>query len=41
MTRVMFPDNKDDDWKKVKQEWGTAWEKKRDIMLRELSSLRM
>jgi len=39
MARVMFPDNKDDDWKKVKQEWGTAWEKKRDIMLRELSEI--
>jgi hypothetical protein len=30
---------KDDDWKKVKRDWGTAWEKKRDLMLRELSEI--
>lgn len=42
MARVMVPldrDTKDDDWKKVKQEWGSLWEKKRDIMLRELSEI--
>lgn len=39
MSRIMFPDSKEDSWKKVKQEWGTSWEKKRDFMLRELSDI--
>jgi len=39
MSRIMFPDGRDDDWKKVKEDWGTAWEKKRDLMLRELSEI--
>ncbi len=39
MSRIMFPDNKDDDWKKVKEDWGTAWEKKRELMLRQLSEI--
>ena len=39
MSRIMHPDGKDDDWKKVKQDWGNGWEKKRDIMLRELGEI--
>jgi hypothetical protein len=39
MSRIMFPDGKEDDWKKVKQDWGSAWEKKRNIMLREFSDI--
>jgi hypothetical protein len=29
----MSPDNKDDEWRKVKENWGKAWEKKRELML--------
>jgi len=33
MARIMFPDNKDDEWRKVKESWGKLWEKKREMML--------
>ncbi len=33
MARVMSPDKKDDEWRKVKENWGQAWEKKRELML--------
>lgn len=33
MSRIMFPDSKDDEWRKTKQSWGVHWEKKRDVML--------
>jgi hypothetical protein len=33
MSRIMYPDSKDDDWRKVKEAWGSLWEKKRDVML--------
>lgn len=39
MSRIRFPDSKEDEWKKVKQDWGTAWEKKREFLLRELSQI--
>ncbi len=39
MVRIMFPDRKPDAWKKVKDDWGTAWEKKREIMLRDFGEL--
>jgi hypothetical protein len=39
MARIMFPDNKDDEWKKVKEDWGSSWEKKRDFMLKEFAEL--
>jgi Protein of unknown function (DUF3800) len=39
MSRIMFPDSKEDGWKKVKQDWGNSWEKKRDIMLSQFSEL--
>jgi hypothetical protein len=39
MARIMYPDNKDDAWKKVKQDWGDAWEKKRDALVNELSEI--
>jgi hypothetical protein len=39
MGRIMNPDKKVDAWKAVKDEWGSAWEKKRDIMLRDFSTI--
>lgn len=42
MSRIMVPldqDTKDDDWRKVKEDWGDGWNKKRDLMLRELSEI--
>ncbi|MGB7583256.1 MAG: DUF3800 domain-containing protein [Terriglobales bacterium] len=39
MARIMFPDNKDDDWRKVKQEWGKTWEKRRDLMLNDFAAI--
>jgi hypothetical protein len=39
MARIMYPDGKDDDWKKVKTDWGTSWEKKRDLMLKEFADI--
>jgi len=39
MSRIMFPDSKDDVWKQIKGEWGTLWEKKRDLMLRDFGEL--
>jgi hypothetical protein len=39
MSRIMFPDSKEDGWKKVRQDWGNSWEKKRDIMLSQFSEL--
>jgi hypothetical protein len=39
MSRIMFPDSTDDQWKKVKADWGTVWEKKRDLMLEDLASI--
>lgn len=39
MSRIMFPDRQDDGWKKVKEEWGSGWEKKRTIMLREFGEI--
>jgi hypothetical protein len=33
MARIMSPDRKDDEWRKVKEEWGDSWESKRDLML--------
>jgi hypothetical protein len=39
MARIMFPDSKDDEWKKVKADWGTSWETKRDAMLLEFAQL--
>lgn len=39
MSRIMFPDNKEDEWKKVKADWGTQWDGLRDQLLRELSEI--
>jgi hypothetical protein len=39
MGRIMSPDKKDDAWKKIKADWGGAWERKRDLMLGEFSQL--
>lgn len=39
MSRIMFPDSKDDEWRKVKEDWGTAWEKKRELMLNDFASI--
>ncbi|MFZ0868883.1 MAG: DUF3800 domain-containing protein [Candidatus Sulfotelmatobacter sp.] len=39
MGRIMSPDKKDDAWKKIKTDWGDAWERKRDLMLGEFSLL--
>lgn len=39
MTRIMFPDNKDDEWKKVKDDWGKSWEDKRKLMLEDFASI--
>lgn len=39
MARIISPDNKDDEWKKVKDEWGTSWVTKRDVMLKEFAEL--
>lgn len=39
MGRIMSPDKKDDVWKRIKTDWGDAWEGKRDLMLREFSLL--
>jgi Protein of unknown function (DUF3800) len=38
MARVMFPDNKDDEWRKVKENWGKSWEKKRVLMLTDFAA---
>jgi len=39
MARIMNPDRKDDDWKKVKDREGNGWEKFRDLMLDDLAGL--
>jgi Protein of unknown function (DUF3800) len=39
MARVMHPDRKDDQWKRIKEEWGESWEAKRDVMLGEFATL--
>ena len=39
MSRIMYPDNKDDEWKKVKADWGEGWEKQRELMLDDLASI--
>jgi len=39
MSRIMNPDYKDDEWKRVKDDWGDAWDKKRDLMLDDLASI--
>ncbi len=39
MARIMAPDRKDDEWKKIKDDWGESWVAKRDAMLREFSGL--
>jgi hypothetical protein len=39
MSRMMFPDSKNDAWKKVKDDWGTQWEGLRDQLLRELAEI--
>jgi hypothetical protein len=39
MSRIMFPDSKDDEWKKVKEDWGRDWETKRALMLDDLASI--
>lgn len=39
MSRIMAPDNKDDAWKKTKEEWGEAWDAKRDIMLKDFAAI--
>jgi hypothetical protein len=39
MARIMYPDRKDDEWKKIKDEWGESWKVKRDAMLREFAGL--
>src|SRR6266853_187457 len=38
MARIMSPDNKDDKWRKVKENWGKTWEKKRELMLRDFAA---
>jgi hypothetical protein len=35
MSRIMAPDQKDDEWKKTRDTWGNEWEAKRDLMLRD------
>jgi hypothetical protein len=37
MSRIRCPENKEDGWKKVKQDWGTSWDEKRDLMLRDFA----
>jgi Protein of unknown function (DUF3800) len=39
MSRIAFPDSKDDGWKKVKADWGDGWEKMHKHMLRELGEI--
>lgn len=39
MARIMYPDRKDDEWKKIKEQWGQSWEDKRDVMLSELATI--
>lgn len=34
----MFPDNRDDEWRKVKENWGKTWEKKRELMLKDFAA---
>lgn len=38
MARIMAPDNKDDEWRKIKNQWGADWEAKRDLMLDDLAA---
>lgn len=38
MAKIMHPED-DREWKKVKEDWGTAWEDKRDDMLAEFAEL--
>jgi hypothetical protein len=39
MSRIMHPDRKDDEWKRVKANWGAAREDKRRMMLSEFSEI--
>jgi hypothetical protein len=39
MARITSPDSKDDAWKKVKEDWGAEWDKKRELMLEDFSSI--
>jgi hypothetical protein len=38
MARIMFPEKKDDDWRKTKDKWGVDWETKRDLMLQDFAA---
>jgi hypothetical protein len=39
MARIMYPDRKDDEWKRTKEHWGAAWDDKRKVMLGEFSEI--
>jgi hypothetical protein len=39
MSRIMSPDNKNDAWKRKKEEWGDLWVEKRDRLLEELAEI--
>ncbi len=39
MSRIMFPDSKDDAWKQVKDKWGESWAIKRNDLLGELAEI--
>jgi hypothetical protein len=38
MSRIMFPESKDDAWKQIKEKWGLEWEGKRDLMLQDFAA---
>jgi hypothetical protein len=37
MSRIMAPDQKDDEWKATKNKWGMDWEARRDLMLQDFA----
>jgi hypothetical protein len=39
MSRIMAPDQKEDEWKKTKGDWGSEWEPRRDLMLRDFGKI--
>ncbi len=39
MARIMSPNNKNDEWTKVKEDWAGSWEAKRDMMLLQFSEI--
>ncbi|HYB60318.1 MAG TPA: DUF3800 domain-containing protein [Methylomirabilota bacterium] len=39
LSRIMFPQRKDDEWKDIWLKWGKEWEGKRDLMLGDFASV--